>query len=128
MADKRKALTGLAEQLIGIADGGATTGSGTPANLTEAVSGQVQELLGISEADAAQAVQTDPGSVESFTTTKGEVTGTTEELAGNLIRDSESAVERVADLNSRDAGEPTEDGEFSSKWDWRREAAERAGG
>ena len=136
MADKKKSLVGLAEQLMGIADGGGAartrSDSGTPANLTEAVSGQVQELLGITEGSSISDSLSDSRSVKDLAAAGQDMTSGAEDLATALVRDSETAVESAGDLIGRDMEKQAEDvseqGEFSSKWDWRREVTERAGG
>jgi hypothetical protein len=131
MTDKKKALVGLAEQLIGMADGGGASASAKPANLTEAVTGQVQDLLGLAEGSPASALPPDPGSSEQLEA-GNELDATTDQIASDLIRASDSAAEGVGDLIGQDVGALAKDVgdeiEFSSKWDWRREAAERAGG
>jgi hypothetical protein len=135
MADKKKPLVGLAEQLIGIVDGGSAArtgnGSGTSANLTEAVSGQVEDLLGVSKDSPTSASPSDSHFVRSLATGE-DLTAGADKLAADLVRDSEIGVENTGDLIGRDRDKLTEDdngqGEFSSKWDWRRDATERAGG
>ena len=136
MADKKKSLVGLAEQLVGIADGGGAartaSGSGTPTNLAEAVSGHVRESLGITEGNSTSDSLSDTRAVEDLASAGQDVTSGADKLAADLVRDSEAAVESTGDLIGRDierqAEDVSEQGEFSSKWDWRREATERAGG
>lgn len=135
MADKKKNLVELAEQLVGIADGGgaATTGSrlGIPSNLTEAVSGHVQEMLGISEGNSVSDAAPGSRTGDDLAADAQDMTSGAEKLAADLVRDSEAAVESTGDLIGWDIGKQaadiSEEGEFSSKWDWRREATERAG-
>lgn len=136
MAGTKKTIVGLAEELIGVANGSGAAqldaNPGTTGGIKEAVAAQVGELLGVNGDLSDTTGPSESTPIEDVQSASENLDSNMDNLASHLIRESETAVGHTADLVGRDM-DTAADGisgqdEFSSKWDWRREATEQAGG